>query len=100
MELITKDHEVIKNLLLIIHRLKADIAEITTIYKPSMNGEIYLDHEEVCKILHISRRTLQQYRDDGILPFIQLPGKVIYKESDIMRMLEDNYNDRFGEYNV
>ena len=45
MELITKDHEVIKNLLLIIHRLKADIAEITTIYKPSMNGEIYLDHE-------------------------------------------------------
>ena len=56
-----------------------------------MNGEVYMDHEEVCKVLHVSRRTLQQYRDDGIIPFIQLPGKVIYRESDITRLLEDNY---------
>lgn len=88
----TKEHEAIQRLLSIIHRLKAVIEDISTTCKPSMDGEIYMDHEEVCKILHVSRRTLQQYRDDGILPYIQLPGKVIYKESDIIKLLEKNYN--------
>ena len=65
-------------------------------YRPVMNGEIYLSGEDVCKLLHISKRTLQQYRDDNILPFIQIGGKIIYKESDILKVLEQNYvtNDR------
>lgn len=91
MELMTKEHDVIKSLFSIIHRLKEEIADISHTCRPSMNGEVYMDHEEVCKVLHVSRRTLQQYRDDGIIPFIQLPGKVIYRESDITRLLEDNY---------
>ena len=56
-----------------------------------MNGEIYLSVEDVCKLLHISKRTLQQYRDDKILPFIQIGGKIIYKESDILAVLDQNY---------
>ena len=56
-----------------------------------MNGEIYLSGEDVCKLLHISKRTLQQYRDDNIIPFIQIGGKIIYKESDILTILEKNY---------
>lgn len=60
-------------------------------YRPVMNGEIYLSGEDVCKLLHISKRTLQQYRDDNILPYIQVGGKIIYKESDILTILEQNY---------
>ena len=56
-----------------------------------MNGEIYLSGEDVCKLLHISKRTLQQYRDDSILPYIQIGGEIIYKESDILTILEQNY---------
>jgi predicted site-specific integrase-resolvase len=41
----------------------------------------------MCKLLHISKRTLQQYRDDNILPYIQIGGKIIYKESDILTIL-------------
>lgn len=92
MELMTKEHNAIKGLFFIIYRLKKEIADISDTCRPSMNGEIYMDHEEVCKVLHVSRRTLQQYRDDGILPYIQLPGKVIYRESDIIQLLEENYN--------
>lgn len=88
----TKEHEVVQQLFSVIQRLKKGIESISQTCRPMMNGEIYMDHEEVCKVLHISRRTLQQYRDDGFIPFIQLPGKIIYKESDIMRVLEDNYN--------
>lgn len=56
-----------------------------------MNGEIYLSGEDVGKLLHISKRTLQQYRDDKILPYIQIGGKIIYRESDILTVLEQNY---------
>jgi len=74
-----------------IMRLKNRIEEILKNYRPVMNGEIYLSGEDVCELLHISKRTLQQYRDDKILPYIQIGGKIIYKETDILTILEQNY---------
>ena len=67
-----------------ITQLRNRIEEILKNYRPKMNGEIYLSGEDVCRLLHISKRTLQQYRDDAILPYIQIGGKIIYKESDIL----------------
>ena len=57
-------------------------------HKPAFEGERYLTSEELCSILKISRRTLQSYRDDGIFSFVQLPGKVLFRESDIRKVLE------------
>lgn len=71
--------------------LRTRIESILKNYRPVMNGEIYLSGEDVCKLLHISKRTLQQCRDDNILPYIQIGGKIIYKESDILTILERNY---------
>lgn len=72
-------------------QLRNHIEEILKNYRPIMNGEIYLSGEDLCRLLHISKRTLQQYRDDKILPYIQVGGKIIYKESDILKILEKNY---------
>lgn len=74
-----------------ITQLRNRIESILKNYRPVMNGEIYLSGEDVCKLLHISKRTLQQYRDDDILSYIQIGGKIIYKESDILTILERNY---------
>lgn len=60
-------------------------------FRPAMNGEVYLTGEDVCRILHITTRTLQDYRAQRIIPFIALPGKTLYRQSDILRMLEENY---------
>ena len=60
-------------------------------YRPVLNGEHYLTGEEVCERLCISKRTLQDYRDTGLLGYVQLPGKIIYRESDIMDLLERFY---------
>lgn len=65
------------------------IEQVLKTHKPLFDGERYLTSEELCSILRISRRTLQDYRNDGILPFIQLPGKVLFRESDIKRILEE-----------
>ena len=52
----------------------------------------WLDNQDVCQILNISRRTLQEYRNDGVLPYILLGGKVLYRESDLEKVLESCYH--------
>jgi len=91
MDLLTNEAEEIIEQQEMITQLRSRIKEILKNYRPVMNGEIYLSGEDVCKLLHISKRTLQQYRDDNILPYIQIGGKIIYKESDILTILEQNY---------
>lgn len=60
-------------------------------YRPPLNGERYMTDKEVAGRLKISRRTLQEYRNDRKIPFILFGGKVLYRETDIERMLEENY---------
>ena len=91
MDLLTNDTEAIIAHQEMVIQLRNRIEEILKNYRPVMNGEIYLSGEDVCELLHISKRTLQQYRDDHILPYIQIGGKIIYKESDILTILEQNY---------
>ena len=55
----------------------------------------WLDIQDVCELLHISKRTLQSYRDKGILPFSQIGAKIYYKSSDIQKHLEKHYNPAF-----
>ena len=59
---------------------------------PMLGGEVYLTGEEVCSQLRLSTRTLQEYRNAGILPFYKIGGKILYKQSDIQTMLERHYN--------
>jgi len=91
MDLLTNEAEEIIEQQEMITQLRSRIEQILKNYRPVMNGEIYLSGEDVCKLLHISKRTLQQYRDDNILPYIQIGGKIIYKETDLLDILEQNY---------
>ena len=60
--------------------------------RPMLGGEVYLTGEEVCSQLRLSTRTLQEYRNLGMLPFYKIEGKILYKQSDIQTMLERHYN--------
>jgi predicted site-specific integrase-resolvase len=64
---------------------------MATNYRPLLGGERYLTGDEVCKMLHVSKRTLQDYRDARLLGYVQLPGKITYRESDIMTLLDKHY---------
>ncbi|GAB6119490.1 helix-turn-helix domain-containing protein [Dysgonomonas termitidis] len=72
------------------------IEHVLKTHKPLFDGERYLTSEELCSILKISRRTLQDYRSNGILPFIQLPGKVLFRESDIKNVLEERLRPAYN----
>ena len=69
------------------------IKEVAQIQKPLFGGEHFLTGKEVCERLYISPRTLQDYRDKGIIPYTQFAGKILYKASDLERLLEMNYKE-------
>ena len=69
------------------------LGSLSRSYRPMLNGERFLSDRELSERLKISCRTLQEYRNEGKLPYIQLGGKVLYKESDIERMLQNGYKE-------
>ena len=65
---------------------------------PTLNGAQYLTNKHLCELLHISQRRLQDYRDEGRISYIQISGKILYKESDVLKLLEDNYVSSWQEF--
>ena len=63
--------------------------------RASFSNERFLTDREVSARLKVSRRTLQDYRNNGTISYYQLGGKILYKESDIERMLLANYREAF-----
>ena len=57
----------------------------------TLKGERFVTDEELSRLLKISRRTLQEYRTSGVIPYYLVQGKALYKESDIMKILDDAY---------
>ena len=51
----------------------------------------WLDNQDVMQALHISPRTLQTLRSNGILPFSRIGNKIYYRRQDIIKILSDNY---------
>ena len=47
----------------------------------------WLDNQEVCEILNISKRTLQTYRDNGTLAHTQIGHKMYYRPEDVERLI-------------
>ena len=74
-----------------INSVSRRIKEVAETHKPLFGGEHFLTGKEVCERLYISPRTLQDYRDKGIIPYTQLAGKILYKASDLERLLEEYY---------
>ena len=56
----------------------------------------WLDTQDVCQMLNICPRTVQEYCNIGIIPYIQLGGKILYRESDIEKILMANYREAYS----
>ena len=95
-EIIGKNNEVVKRFFSAMEEIEDAIHRSSNSNRPLLNGEHYLTNRDVSEKLHISSRTLQDYRDTGKLPFIKLDGKILYKASDINRLLAKNYYPAFS----
>ena len=48
----------------------------------------WLDNEDVCRILRISKRTLQTLRDNGTLAYSQISHKTYYRPEDVQSVIK------------
>ena len=83
-ELIMPHNIGVKNALENMKELLALYKNLIGNYRPLLDGERYLTDQEDAGIQKVSRRTLQEYRNDGVLPYVLLGGKVLYRESDFL----------------
>ena len=93
-EIVNRETPEMKQLISGIKEVSRRIREIAQTHRPLFGGEIYLTGREVCERLFISPRTLQDYRDKSIIPYTQIAGKILYRLSDINRLLQENYVKR------
>ena len=95
-QLITpENNERIKAFFRSIKRLTQIMEELFSHKKPKLNGESFYTDEELSEKLKINRRSLLDYRNQGRIPYIKLGGKILYRSSDIEKMLEDGYRESF-----
>lgn len=90
MQVITIDSEAYRYLLSRLDKFEKRYEEIV---KKAMLplGERWLDVQDVCMELKISKRTLAYYRTKGIIPHAILKHKVYFRASDINKFLMDNF---------
>ena len=94
-EIREKDHEWVKNVHSNFDRLLASLEKLWSKQQPSMFNDELLTDKEVAHLLKVSRRTLQDYRNNGILPYTQVGGKILYRTSDIERTLMKGYKEAY-----
>jgi len=94
-QLITENNERVKSFFLSLDRISSALERMFSSRKPTLNGESFYTDEELSKKLKISRRSLQDYRNEGRIPYIKLGGKILYRSSDIEKLLEEGYQDKF-----
>jgi len=91
MEILDKKSEAILSLFRTLDEVQEVIAETLKRRTLHLNGEKYLTNNQVSKLLSLSTRTLQDWRDNGVISYIQISGKILYRQSDILKLLENHY---------
>jgi len=85
-----------------IMRLTTQADDITAIceqlkdeYHPLLHGKRFITDAMLSELLGVSRRTMQDYRDRGLIPYYRLDGKILYAEEDIEIFLQSHYRPKF-----
>lgn len=95
--IITKNDESVKQFFAQC-RLSLEMTEkLITGYKPMLMEQRFLTDAQLSERINISRRTLQDYRDKGKLPFYRLDGKILYSEKDVEKFLMESYRPKFED---
>ena len=98
--IIDKENERVRRFFALLDDMEKKVERLARDNRPPFNGERFLTDRELSGRLMISRRCLQDYRDQGRIPYIQLGGKILYRQSDIERLLEENYHSALVYYRI
>lgn len=88
MEILDKKSTKINSFFSALDELLDTIQQVLKNRTPHLNGEKFLSNRDVCRMLQISSRTLQDWRNTGKIPFIQIKGEILYRELEVLKWLE------------
>ena len=83
-ELRTDSREWVQRIMGSLDRMLVGIESLAVGNRPVLGGERYLTDKEVSTQLKLSR-----------ISYYQLGGKILYRESDIEKMLQENYREAY-----
>ncbi|MEE0850243.1 MAG: helix-turn-helix domain-containing protein [Alistipes onderdonkii] len=90
-DIITRDSSEFKELRRNIIRAIQAVDILIDAHRPAIGNEVYLTSEEVCSLFGLSKRSLQNYRDNRQIPYTSIGGKILYPQSAIYKLLESHY---------
>jgi len=77
--------------------IQADLKEIKThVKKIAVPNEAFVDNKQFTKLMGVSFRTAQTWRDEGKVGFSQEGKKIYYRLSDIEKFLDDHHKQPFA----
>lgn len=88
MEITVLDIQTLKALHREIKEVTQLMEEITSPYKALQQSNKWLDQQEACQLLNISKRTLQTYRAKGILAATRINRKNYFKLADVKKLMQ------------
>jgi hypothetical protein len=78
------------------NQIKELAKRITEIQKQDKSPK-WFSNSDACKFLGVTPRTLQNYRDKGVISFSKSGSKIYYKQSDLEDHLESHYYPAFNK---
>ena len=68
--------------------MRSTVETLKEISQPMFQGRHYLTDSALCRRLNICKRTLATYRANGVLGYYNLPGKILYSDTDVEAFLQ------------
>jgi len=88
MELVTLSSEAFQELMKKLTAMEHQIEKLGT-RRPRLEDE-YIDSTEVCRLLHISRKTLERYREKDMIPYTKIKKRIYYRFADLEAFMQRN----------
>lgn len=93
MEIVTFDKKAYDKLVEVLN-LFNEIANSLCLQHGLLDEPAWIDTQEVCQRLGISKRTLQTYRTRGIISYTVIRGKAYYKPEDVQKIITSGYTPK------
>ena len=89
--IVNKETPAMKQLISGIREVSKRLREIAKTLRQVFGGETYLTGREVCELLFINLRTLQDDLDKDVILYAKIAEKMLHRHFDINRLLQENY---------
>ncbi|UOK41590.1 MULTISPECIES: helix-turn-helix domain-containing protein [Flavobacterium] len=69
-----------------------ELTNIVSKIQPANTDDKFISNEEFQKLMGISSGTAKNWREQGLILYSQIRGKIYYKMRDVAKLIDTNYS--------